>query len=306
MEFTKYYNAKLLLTAEYQVLFGAKALAVPLRFGQRFEVIEGEEGFIIWTSIAHDGSVWFKGKYALSDFEIMECSDAGIATYPQNLLRNARKLNLEFCAKTMGFEVVATLNYPLLWGLGSSSTLIAAVAEWAKINPFDLHFAVSKGSGYDIACALSQGPLVYQLGGGKPVYKPVEFSPSFADQVYFVYQGQKQDSAQSVQKFIGHASSKDARVVAEATALTEMLMNAESLGEFEEVMWVHEQLISKSIRMPSIRETLFSDLRGEVKSLGAWGGDFCMLTWHEEPHLLADYLKGKGISTWFNYKEIVL
>jgi hypothetical protein len=57
---------------------------------------------------------------------------------------------------------------------------------------------------------------------------------------------------------------------------------------------------------PSIRQTLFNDLAGEVKSLGAWGGDFCLITWHDDPGLLSSYLKSKGLETWFNFNDIVL
>ncbi len=53
------------------------------------------------------------------------------------------------------------LDFPRDWGLGSSSTLINNVAQWAQVDPFDLHFKVSNGSGYDIACANEDSPIVY-------------------------------------------------------------------------------------------------------------------------------------------------
>ena len=87
----------------------------------------------------------------------------------------ARKLNPDFCSSNEGYNVISTLNYPLLWGLGSSSTLIAAVAGWAEIDPFSLHFEVSKGSGYDIACAISNGPIVYSLREKNPEFEQVKF-----------------------------------------------------------------------------------------------------------------------------------
>ncbi len=306
MQFNSYYNAKLLLTAEYLVLNGAKALAVPLRFGQRLNVAENQQGFISWLSIAHDGSSWFSGKYDLKDFKIIESNNPGIAIHPQRLLRAAHKLNPLFSETSSGCHVISTLNYPLLWGLGSSSTLIAAIAGWAEIDPFILHFEVSKGSGYDIACALSEGPLVYELREKKPQFVRVPFSPAFADKIYFVYQGGKQDSAEGIQKYRNRNTTPDENSVITASLLTERMLNASNLSDFENILREHESLISSLLETPSIRQTLFSDLPGEVKSLGAWGGDFCMITWRDNPALLSTYLKSKGLETWFNFNDIVL
>ncbi len=306
MKFDSYYNAKLLLTAEYLILNGAKALAVPLKFGQRLRVAENQQGFISWLSIAYDGSSWFKGKYDLKDFKIIESNNPDIAIHPQRLMRAARKLNPLFCENSSGCHVISTLNYPLLWGLGSSSTLIAAMAGWAEIDPFTLHFEVSKGSGYDIACALSDGPLVYKLRGNKPEFVPMQFSPAFADKIYFVYQGKKQDSAEGIQKYRNGNSAPAENSIVTASLLTERMLNASKLSDFENVLREHESLISSILDAPSIRQTLFSDLPGEAKSLGAWGGDFCMITWRDDPDLLSSYLKSKGLETWFNFSDIVL
>lgn len=306
MQFNSYYNAKLLLTSEYLVLSGAKALAVPLKFGQRLSVEENEQGFISWKSIANDGSSWFKGKYSLKDFSIIESSNPDIAIYPHRLLIAAQKLNPSFFVSSQGCTVTSTLNYPLLWGLGSSSTLIAAIAGWAEIDPFKLHFAVSKGSGYDIACAISNSSLVYSLIENTPEFERVNFLPAFADKIYFVYQGNKQDSAEGIKKYRIRNSNPDLGVIKAANLLTNRMLTASSLSEFEAVMCEHEVLISNLLKVPSIKQTIFIDLPGEVKSLGAWGGDFCMLTWRDDTAALSAYLKSKGLETWFNYNDIVL
>jgi mevalonate kinase len=304
--FNSYYNAKLLLTGEYLVLNGAMALALPLRFGQRLTVEENKQGFISWQSLAHDGSTWFSGKYAINDFSIIESSNPDIAKHPKRLMLAARKINPDFCSSTESYNVISTLNYPLLWGLGSSSTLIAAIAGWAGIDPFQLHFEVSKGSGYDIACAISSEPIVYKLRESNPEFEPVKFSPSFADKIYFVYQGTKQDSAEGIQKYRNRNSNPDKRTVDAASSLTERMLQASDLQEFEQIMREHEILISSLLCAPTIRQRMFNDLPGEAKSLGAWGGDFCMLTWQDDPTLLSRYLKSKSLDTWFNYSDIVL
>lgn len=306
MNYNAYFKAKLLLTAEYLVLNGAKALAVPLKFGQRLQVEENKQGFISWQSVSHDGSDWFTGKYDMHNFHIIESSNPETAVHPQRLMLAAKKINPSFCNNSTGCHVVSTLNYPLLWGLGSSSTLIAAVAGWAGIDPFILHFEVSKGSGYDIACAISNKPLVYSLIDGNPQFENVSFSPSFADRIFFVYQGQKQDSAEGITTFKKRNSNPDSSLIAAASILTDRMLHSASLHEFEKVIHEHEILISDLLGANPLKKNLFSDLPGEVKSLGAWGGDFCMLTWHEDLTLLPAYLKSKSLETWFNFNDIVL
>jgi mevalonate kinase len=306
LNYNAYFNAKLLLSAEYLVLNGAKALAVPLKFGQRLQVEENDQGFISWQSIANDGSIWFSGKYDLDDFSVIESSNSETAVHPQRLLLAARKLNPDFCADSSGCHVISTLNYPLLWGLGSSSTLIAAVAGWAGIDPFRLHFEVSKGSGYDIACAISSKPLIYTLIDRNPHFETFSFSPSFSDKIFFVYQGQKQDSAAGITTYKNRNSNPDKKLIDTASLLTERMLRASDLNEFELIIHEHELLISELLGAKPLRDTLFSDLPGEVKSLGAWGGDFCMLTWREDLVLLPAYLKSKSLETWFNFNDIVL
>lgn len=306
MQSNAYYNAKLLLTAEYLVLNGATALAVPLKFGQHLYVEDNNQGFISWQSVAHDGVDWFSGTYNLDDFSIIGSSNPDIAMHPQRLLQAARKLNPSFCSGSEGCHVVSTLNYPLLWGLGSSSTLIAAVAGWAGIDPFQLHFEVSKGSGYDIACAISNGPLLYSVKEHKPEFQRVTFNPPFADKIYFVYQGNKQDSAEGVQKYRSKTADPGPDLIYHASKLTDRMLAATSLKEFEQVIGEHETMISNLLDTPSIRQTTFSDLPGEVKSLGAWGGDFCMITWRDDPGLIRAFLESKGLKTWFSFSDIVL
>ena len=59
MKQTFYSNGKLLITGEYLVLDGAKAFALPTKYGQNL-VVEAAQGQIIhWQSFDSDGSVWF-------------------------------------------------------------------------------------------------------------------------------------------------------------------------------------------------------------------------------------------------------
>ena len=67
MKKTFYSNGKLLITGEYLVLNGAKALALPTKFGQSLEVSSIEEKKIIWTSLDFDKSIWFETELTFED-----------------------------------------------------------------------------------------------------------------------------------------------------------------------------------------------------------------------------------------------
>jgi hypothetical protein len=55
MKQTFYSNGKLLITGEYLVLDGAKAFALPTKFGNQSLIIKAT-----MVSYDHDGSVWFE------------------------------------------------------------------------------------------------------------------------------------------------------------------------------------------------------------------------------------------------------
>ena len=57
---TFYSNGKLLITGEYVVLDGAKALALPTKFGQSLVVKSGINNQIKLTSFDSEKSIWFE------------------------------------------------------------------------------------------------------------------------------------------------------------------------------------------------------------------------------------------------------
>ena len=168
----KYYsNGKLLLTSEYLVLDGSKALAIPTKFGQDLIVREIKEPSLIWESFDDKNNCWFKAEFRLPDLRIVnetfdastEDSNESIAQTLQNILETAKQLNPGFLNSDGGFIVQTNLTFPRNWGLGSSSTLINNIAQWAEIDAYKLLEKTFGGSGYDIACAQYDSPITYQL-----------------------------------------------------------------------------------------------------------------------------------------------
>ena len=218
------------------------------------------------------------------------------------ILKEARSLNPNFLNSENGHVVKTTLTFPRNWGLGSSSTLINSIASWAKVDAFKLLWNSFKGSGYDIACAQNDTPIFYQIKNKKPIVQQVKFNPSFKENLFFVHLNQKQDSKKGIAKF--RESDQDLqKEIERISKISEEFLKAKSVENFDELIIEHEQIISSIIKLKTVKEKLFPDYFGAIKSLGAWGGDFVLATGNEKTPA---YFNNKGFETVLTYKQMVL
>ncbi len=307
---TFYSNGKLLITAEYLVLEGAKALALPTKFGQDLVVESIKEPQLIWESFDVQNNCWFEAVFDLPKLRLVnatfnsdnEGSSEMIAETLQTMLEEARKLNPEFLQSSTGFVVKTNLTFPRDWGLGSSSTLLNNIAQWAEVDAYQLLWNSFSGSGYDIACAQSNSPVFYQLENKFPKVEIVEFNPEFKDQLFFVHLNQKQDSREGIERF----KKKRENINDELDIISEIsnqIIHSKNLFDFEKLLEQHEDIISKIVELPKVKDLLFSDYFGAVKSLGAWGGDFVLATGNEKT---PNYFKSKGFETVIPYADMIL
>ncbi|HDR89909.1 MAG TPA: GHMP kinase [Bacteroidetes bacterium] len=302
----KYYsNGKILLTAEYMVLFGATALAMPVRFGQSLEVnaFPGEEE-LEWES-DENGEPWFRATFHTRTLDVLSATDGDVAARLRDHLLGARELNPSFLTGNGGYLVRTEIQFNRFWGLGTSSSLLSNIAWWAGVDPYELHRRVSRGSGFDIACARSNTPLLYSVTGGKPRVVPTSFCPPFKDNIYFVYLGKKQNSEDSVREFLRKHPPRE-ETVNKISDLTHRIHTAGDLGEFDRLIGQHESILSGLSGVPSVRESLLADFPGGVKSLGAWGGDFIMVTWDGPFSRLQEFLREHGLETIILFREMIL
>lgn len=297
-----YTHGKLLLSAEYAVLDGALALALPTRLGQSLEVNPGKE-LLHWQSFDADNSCWFEATLEYPSFEVISSTDEKVAARLIQILGAAKNLNPDF--DPFG-KVITRLEFSRHWGLGTSSTLIANIASWAGVNPFELLEATFGGSGYDIACADAEGPVWFRRMDGQPETIPISFRPPFSSSIYFAYLGQKQDSREGIQRYRARSADLPARWLQDISAISLKMAESKELSEFEALMKAHEELISSALDLPTVQETLFPDFWGVVKSLGAWGGDFVLLSSRQESAETISYLEKKGITTVFSWNELIL
>jgi len=305
-----YSNGKLLLTGEYLVLDGAQSLAMPTKFGQDLIIEKIKEPQIIWASFTHEADCWFEAVFDLPKLRLSSCtfnsdkegSAEMIAETLLEILQEAKRLNPDFLKTDGGFIVKTKLTFPRNWGLGSSSTLINSVASWANIDAFQLLWNSFKGSGYDIACAQNNTPILYQIESDKPVVKTVEFNPYFKSNIFFIHLNQKQDSKEGIAKF--RETDKDlSSQIKRISEITNEFLNASSIQDFNKLIVEHEQIISSIIKIKPVKEILFPDYFGEIKSLGAWGGDFILATGNQKTPA---YFKNKGYDTILTFSEMIL
>ena len=300
-----YSNGKLLITGEYLVLDGAKALALPTKFGQNLIVEKGRYQEIKWTSFDSDGSIWFEDTFSFSDISNKNFSEE--TTSKRNtlieILHEGYLLNPDFINKSEGFHITTELTFPRNWGLGTSSTLINNIAQWLKIDAFVLLNNSFGGSGYDIACAQNDTPILYHLENGNPVVEKVTFKPEFSKNLYFVYLDKKQSSKAAIACYYNNKNEYLSENITKIDLLTQEVLNTKTLREFAAALEEHEAEMSKILEMKTIKESLFPDFNGVIKSLGAWGGDFVLAIAKENP---TDYFKKKGFKTIVSYKDMIL
>jgi len=317
-------HGKFLLTGEYLVLKGALALAVPLNLGQTLTVETACTPSLQWNAYKPDG-LWFSVTLNPETLEIIYSDDPSKAEKLAQILKAVKQLN-PTAFEGNGLNFTTRLDFDPNWGLGSSSTLIANLSRWAKVNPYELLKLTFGGSGYDIACATAEGSIYYQLIDTEAAYmdcfvprndakrqsdltpkvQPVVFRPSFAEHLFFVYQGQKQSSSKEIKAFLAKADpdalQKDIEAVSE---ISRAVPKCENLDDFALLMQCHERIIARCIGQEPVQKR-FPDFEGTLKSLGAWGGDFILAATDWDERQVKTYFKRKGLEVVFGYNELVL
>jgi mevalonate kinase len=300
-------NGKLLITGEYFVLDGAQALALPTKPGQSLSV-KYSPSFspkLYWKSYDVNGNLWLETSFEFWRFECLDEEPSKDALGLQDILIQARKQNPHFLRDNVDVHVETKLGFPLEWGLGSSSTLIYNIAQWAYISPFELLFKTQGGSGYDIACAQSEGPILYQKNSTGPNWSPIVFNPVFSENLYFVYLEQKQNSRDAI-KYYNSLRPHSPELIMNLTRITEELSKSITLEEFEFLVEAHERLVGENLSMTPVKEKKFSDYWGQVKSLGAWGGDFVLISSKKTEEETKKYFSDKGYNVFIPYADLII
>lgn len=301
---TFYSNGKLLITGEYVVLDGAKAFALPTKFGQHLTVDETTDEHIHWISYDSDRSIWFEDTLSFSAISNKEKNevDSAIKNTLIEILHEAYRMNPEFISKGKGYHIKTQLTFPKNWGLGTSSTLINNIGQWLQIDAFELLKRSFGGSGYDLACAQNDSAIIYQLIDDKPTVENIKFHPNFTEKIYFVYLNKKQSSKSAIASYLDKQGDIG-KTINTINAITKTIVNATEPKEFAQALQQHEIEMSNVLELQTVQEALFEDFDGVIKSLGAWGGDFVLAISKENP---TEYFKERGFEVVVPYGEMIL
>ncbi|MCB0540183.1 MAG: hypothetical protein KDE33_21885 [Bacteroidetes bacterium] len=293
----KYYaHGKLMLTGEYVVLDGANTLAVPTKFGQKLEVqtLENNRHQIEWKSYNNNDELWLNTHFPKDDKNEFE-------ERLFIILKEIEKLNAEvFYNKNFSFKTY--LEFPNNWGLGSSSTLISLLSQWSGVDAYQLLEKTFGGSGYDIACATANTPIVYNVND-KTQSKSVVLNSNWTKNTFFVFLEQKQNSREAIAYY--KTLKQTEKPIDDFNSLTESLINCTNTIDAIQIVAEHESVMSNLLKIESVNSRLFSDFAGKCKSLGAWGGDFIMAISNEGTQYVENYFKNKGYKTIFNFDKMI-
>ena len=300
-----YSHGKLLLTGEYAVLDGATALALPTTFGQALEVEPRKDKRILWKSRDEKGELWFEEEFELRGEQIVPLVKnlPEVSERLSDILTEAHKANPVVFSEEKGYDVATALSFSRTWGLGSSSTLINNIAQWFEMDAYWLLKKTFGGSGYDIAAAQHQQPVLYTLEEGRPTVLTTTFDPSFKDQLFFVHLNRKQNSRNSIQHYREQSPARLQEFLEKITGLTHQLLACQLLEEFELLLEIHETLVSQVINTPKVKTSYFPNYPRTIKSLGGWGGDFILATGEEAEK---EFFRRKGYTTIVGFSEMIL
>ena len=247
-------NGKLLLSGEYFILDGAKALALPTKLGQSLTIEPSPDPYgrnLYWRSNAPDIPFWYWGELLIPNLFIKYyAGDKSLCDGLEKIFKAIDTLNPAFWATKNAISVISNLEFPRNWGLGSSSTLIWLLAKWAEVDPFALSDLTFGGSGYDIACAGASKSIFFERKNEKPIYAEVDFQPPFADNLYFVFLNQKQNSRDGIARYREKAKDIPPQYFDNISALTTTFYTTSNLIDFEKLIVEHENLVASVVELP--------------------------------------------------------
>lgn len=296
-----YSHGKLMLCGEYAVLSGATAFALPTIKGQRLkaEVRESSKHpHLEWKALDRNGNIWFEAGISMGNLLLEYSTDPLVAIQLVRFLINARALNPQFLTEPHNIRVETTLEFDTDEGLGSSSTLTNNIAQWAGVNPFALHFSAFKGSGFDVAVARMGEPLLYTMNGNDPVIETVKWGKPFRDKLFLIHLNKKQNSRDEI---AAHRRPVTTAQIAQISRISRLLSVNDDYFEFCLLLELAESETAQILGVQPVKQRLFSDFQGSIKSLGAWGGDYILACGEDVPA----YFKSKGYPRIYTFNELI-
>ena len=294
-------NGKILLCSEYLVLEGAKAIALPSKLTQDLQVSKCENKIIEWQSFDENNDLWFEEKFYFSGSDLKYESKKN-KTSEKILILFKYLLKTKDVNDILGNKFLTKLNFKREWGLGTSSTFVNNLAKWAKTDPYKLLFSAFNGSGYDIACCDVKNPILFQKKQNSISIENIIFNPPFIENLYLVHLEKKQNTQTSIINYFNVKSDRK-QLIEKINLIAEEIIKSKDLNQFEDLIVEHENIIASATSQEPIHQSVFSTYsQGKIKSLGAWGGDFILVTSKNND---LSFFKNKGYNTILKLSDLV-
>lgn len=302
--FSIHSNGKLLLSGEYFVLADAISLALPLNYGQSLKVedVDEQQSPLIWEAKIKEND-WFYAVYKKKLNNLVSTNNLSLAKKLQNILLLANEMSHQRLQEMLPVKVTTLLDFDKNWGLGSSSTLIANISKWLNIDPYLLNNGTFKSSGYDIACAMVNKPILFQNTPDQIFIREIDYRPAFSKHLLFIYSGQKQDSKKSISQLNQKILQKK-ETVKKISELSIAISQSEELDSFMKLIKEHEEIISRELGLLKTGDK-FPDFQGQLKSLGAWGGDMFLAISPLGEGYIRSYFKARDLHICFTFDELI-
>ena len=294
-------NGKILLSSEYLVLDGAKAIALPSKLTQDLQVDKCDDKIIEWQSFDENNDLWFEEKFYFSGSNL-KYENKKNETSEKILLLFKFLLKIKDVKDILGNKFLTKLNFKREWGIGTSSTFVNNLAKWAKTDPYELLFSAFNGSGYDIACCDVKNPIFFQKNQNSITIENISFNPPFIENLYLIFLEKKQNTQTSIKEYFNTKTDKK-QLIKNVNFISEEIVKCKDLNQFEDLIVEHENIIASATSQKPIHQLVFSNYsQGRIKSLGAWGGDFVLATSKNND---LSFFKNKGYNTIMKLSDLV-
>ena len=92
-------------------------------------------------------------------------------------------------------------------------------------------------------------------------------------------------------------------MIEKVNLIAEEIIKCKDLNQFEDLIVEHENIIANATSQEPIHQSVFSAYsQGKIKSLGAWGGDFILVTSKNND---LSFFKNKGYNTILKLSDLV-
>ena len=303
--FQQWVPGKILLSGEYVVLDGATALGLASRMGQSMAVFRGSQpGCLRWIALDHLHNPWLQANYRIVDGQWSVGEVSAAASESADMLQNWLQAAWTLMARPgdgsasgygeaswndilhqEGLTVQTQLDFARSWGLGSSSTALALLAQWLGVDARRLYALTTNGSGYDLEVALQNSSILYRLPEGRPItnslsadpfepiVQPIPYRLPQGGRLWLVDPGGKQISAKEVVRYRKLDKNQRMACVEEISSLSVALATCQDVTMMMDCFEQHDGVLEKLLGQPCLQRSAGNGFPGRLKSLGAWGGD---------------------------------